>query len=234
TPVKPDLRDVCQSAIISSAKLSFQHPELFPTLDIPDQFMSIFTDSPDVATDFFHQVAEAIDGEKEKTLFDCFQPILDSLKASVEEDHSLSRSSGVFQCLDVVLFFAQHNLLAKSEAGPYEFFDQPSQSLKQEHDLTETYIHLTMGLLTERMHQVFYSLLSRKGDSCHRTLCWLGQCLQTNKAITAQVTMDNLKQKREQTKEINILRGLPENAPIKLSMDVRYNSTTAKNSYGAR
>ena len=67
----------------------------------------------DVATDFFHQVAEAIDGEKEKTLFDCFQPILDSLKASVEEDRSLSRSSGVFQCLDVVLFFAQHNLLAK-------------------------------------------------------------------------------------------------------------------------
>ncbi|KAI0241400.1 Ubiquitin conjugation factor E4 A, partial [Lamellibrachia satsuma] len=214
TPVKPDLRDVCQSAIISSAKLSFQHPELFPTLDIPDQFMSIFTDSPDVATDFFHQVAEAIDGEKEKTLFDCFQPILDSLKASVEEDRSLSRSSGVFQCLDVVLFFAQHNLLAKvlikyneppagspgrayedtllgavlsiscvpqSEAGPYEFFDQPSQSLKQEHDFTETYIHLTMGLLTERMHQVFYSLLSHKGDSCHRTLCWLGQCLQTNK-----------------------------------------------------
>ena len=44
--------------------------------------------------------------------------------------------------------------------------------------------------------------------------------------------MDNLKQKREQTKEINILRGLPENAPINISMDVRYNSTTVKNSYG--
>ena len=57
-------------------------------------------------------IVEAIDGEKEKTLFDCFQLILDSLKASVE-DRSLSRSSGVFQCLDVVLFFAQHNLLAK-------------------------------------------------------------------------------------------------------------------------
>ena len=51
-------------------------------------------------------------------------------------------------------------------------------------------------------------------------------------AITAQATMDNLKQKREQTKEINILRGLPENAPINISMDVRYNSTTVKNSYG--
>ena len=51
-------------------------------------------------------------------------------------------------------------------------------------------------------------------------------------AITAQATMDNLKQKREQTKEINIMRGLPENAPINISMDVRYNSTTVKNSYG--
>ena len=51
-------------------------------------------------------------------------------------------------------------------------------------------------------------------------------------AITAQAIMDNLKQKREQTKEINILRGVPENAPINISMDVRYNSTTVKNSYG--
>ena len=50
--------------------------------------------------------------------------------------------------------------------------------------------------------------------------------------ITAQATMDDLKQKREQTKEINILRGLPENAPINISMDVRYNSTTVTNSYG--
>ena len=39
--------------------------------------------------------------------------------------------------------------------------------------------------------------------------------------VTAQVTMDNLKQKREQTKEIKTLHGLPENAPINISMDVR-------------
>ncbi|KAI0207125.1 Ubiquitin conjugation factor E4 A [Lamellibrachia satsuma] len=215
TPVKPDLRDMCQSAIVGNAKLSFQHPELFASLDIPAQFMPIFTDSPDIATDFFRQVAEAVDREKEEeTLFDCFRPILDSLKASVKEDRSLSRSSSVFQCLDIVLFFAQHNLLAEvlvkynelpagspgrayegtllgavlsvscvpqSEAGPYEFFDQPSRSSKQEHDITETNIHLPMGLLTERMHQVFYSLLRHKGDSRHRTLCWLGQCLHANK-----------------------------------------------------
>ena len=50
--------------------------------------------------------------------------------------------------------------------------------------------------------------------------------------ITAQATMDDLKKKREQSKEINILRGLPENSPINISMDVRYNTTAHKNSYG--
>ena len=44
--------------------------------------------------------------------------------------------------------------------------------------------------------------------------------------------MDDLKQKREQTKETNIMCGLPENAPINISMDVRYNATAHKNSYG--
>ena len=57
--------------------------------------------------------------------------------------------------------------------------------------------------------------------------CGLQRNVDRVAAITAQVTMENLKQKREQTKEINILCGLPENAPIKLSLDVRYNSTTA-------
>ena len=51
--------------------------------------------------------------------------------------------------------------------------------------------------------------------------------------VTVQATIDNLKQKREQTKAIKILRGMPENAPINISMDARYNSTTVKNSYGA-
>ena len=59
-----------------------------------------------------------------------------------------------------------------------------------------------------------------------------GKEMQTGLPLSL-ATMDNLKQKREQTKEINILRGLPENAPINISMDVRYNSTTVKNSYGA-
>ena len=56
------------------------------------------------------------------------------------------------------------------------------------------------------------------------TPCWT--------SVTAQPTMDDMKQKREQTKEINILRGLPKNSPINKSMDVRYNATAHKNSYG--
>ena len=43
--------------------------------------------------------------------------------------------------------------------------------------------------------------------------------------------MDDLKQKIEQSKEINILRGLPENAPINISMGIRYKAATHKNSY---
>ena len=50
--------------------------------------------------------------------------------------------------------------------------------------------------------------------------------------ITSQSTTDDLQQKREKTREINVLRGLPANAPINISMDVRYNSTSLKNSYG--
>ena len=49
--------------------------------------------------------------------------------------------------------------------------------------------------------------------------------------ITSQSTTDDLQQKREKP-EINVLRGLPANAPINISMDVRYNSTSLKNSYG--
>lgn len=215
TPVKPDLRDVCQSAIIANAKLGFQHSELFPTLNIPAQFTSIFTDSPEIATDFFSKVAVAIDGEREEgTVLECFRPIFDSLKVSVNDDLSLSRSSNVFQCLDILLFFAQHSLLAealirynepaarstgrayeatllgailsiscvpKVETGPYEFFDQPSRYSKQDHDITESNIHRPLGGLTERMHQVFYSLLRHKGESRQRTLTWLGQCLHANR-----------------------------------------------------
>ena len=76
--------------------------------------MSFILPPTDVAADFFRQVAVAIDGEKEDgTVFECFRPVFDWLKASAREDMSLSRSSNIFQCLDVLLFFAQHHLLAK-------------------------------------------------------------------------------------------------------------------------
>ena len=46
--------------------------------------------------------------------------------------------------------------------------------------------------------------------------------------ITSQSTTDDLQQKTEKTREINVLRGLPANVPINISMDVRYNSTSLK------
>lgn len=45
-------------------------------------------------------------------------------------------------------------------------------------------------------------------------------------AITSTVAEDDLVARRNEIKEINRLRGLPESCPINISMDVRYNSTT--------
>ena len=50
--------------------------------------------------------------------------------------------------------------------------------------------------------------------------------------ITSQSTTDDLQQNREKTREVNVLRDLPVSAPINISMDVRYNSTSLENSYG--
>ena len=49
--------------------------------------------------------------------------------------------------------------------------------------------------------------------------------------LTAQATMDDLRMRRQRSKETNTLRGLPEDAPINITVDVRYNSTNLKNSY---
>ena len=50
-------------------------------------------------------------------------------------------------------------------------------------------------------------------------------------ALNAPATMDDLHMRRQRSKETNTLRGLPEDAPINISVDVRYNSTNAKKSY---
>ena len=56
-----------------------------------------------------------------------------------------------------------------------------------------------------------------------------------NKAvdINAQHT-SYLKNMRYKLREINILCGLEDNATINISTDVRYNSTSLKNSYGSK
>lgn len=53
-------------------------------------------------------------------------------------------------------------------------------------------------------------------------------------ALTATLTSDSLKQRREDCKEINRLRGLSEKSPINIGIDVRYNSSviTERNKMG--
>lgn len=45
-------------------------------------------------------------------------------------------------------------------------------------------------------------------------------------AITATMVSDDLKMRREQCKEINTMRGLSEQSPVNIGIDVRYNSNT--------
>lgn len=58
--------------------------------------------------------------------------------------------------------------------------------------------------------------------------CRSGMQKLSNKAGEAVVnmTMEDLRQRRETMKETNRLRGLPETAPVNISFDVRYNSNT--------
>ena len=52
-------------------------------------------------------------------------------------------------------------------------------------------------------------------------------------AATATMTLEDLARKRERVKRLNRLRGLPEDSPINIAMDTRYNSATIKGAYHA-
>ncbi|MEG7521476.1 MAG: hypothetical protein M3H12_00005, partial [Chromatiales bacterium] len=52
-------------------------------------------------------------------------------------------------------------------------------------------------------------------------------------AATATMTLADLAKKRDNIKRINRLRGLPENSPINIAMDSRYNSATITGAYHA-
>ena len=47
------------------------------------------------------------------------------------------------------------------------------------------------------------------------------------------MTLEDLARKRERVKRVNRLRGLPEDSPINIAMDTRYNSATIKGAYHA-
>ena len=52
-------------------------------------------------------------------------------------------------------------------------------------------------------------------------------------AATATMTLEDLARKRERVKRVNRLRGLPEDSPINIAMDSRYNSATITGAYHA-
>ena len=52
-------------------------------------------------------------------------------------------------------------------------------------------------------------------------------------AATATMTLEDLATRRERVKHENRLRGLPEDSPINIAMDSRYNSATITGAYHA-
>ena len=56
-------------------------------------------------------------------------------------------------------------------------------------------------------------------------------CPQSLLSSRLTVTAEDGKNREGKTREVNVLRGLPASAPINISMYVRYNSTSQKNSY---
>ena len=52
-------------------------------------------------------------------------------------------------------------------------------------------------------------------------------------AATATMTLEDLAMRRERVKHVNRLRGLPEDSPINIAMDSRYNSATITGAYHA-
>ena len=180
------------------------------------------------------------------------QPRLDQCPGGVSEMHLLSTQKK-WQCRMSVsqsmqktrhahLHFKEHdekqvglcckNVTTLSPLGMYKLYDEVDTGSCGQKPVTSKVV-LHVGLQDWTIGITKICQIPAATNTPPPSRCGLQRNADRVAAITAQATMDNLKQKREQIKEINILRGLPENAPINISMDVRYNSTTAKNSYGA-
>lgn len=69
--------------------------------------------------------------------------------------------------------------LPKIQDGPHEFFDKP---LLQSANAVEGNIWTATETIVDNMYRIFHSLLKCSPEVRHRTLRWLGECLQANAA----------------------------------------------------
>ncbi|CAH1794964.1 unnamed protein product [Owenia fusiformis] len=70
--------------------------------------------------------------------------------------------------------------IAKNDAGPYEFFDEPSRTSQRDHDITEGNIWQALSMVQERVYQIIYNLLKASPQAKHDILSWLGNCMKAN------------------------------------------------------
>ena len=125
-----------------------------------------------------------------------------------------------------------HCVNCQFKSGMYKLYDEvPTGGRGQK--LATTNVALQIGLQDSAISntKMCYLLTSANVPPPSRR----GMQKTANKvaSITAQHTVDDLKQKREKIREVNSLRGHEHNAAINISTDVRYNSSSLKNSYGA-
>ncbi|ESO87173.1 hypothetical protein LOTGIDRAFT_210561 [Lottia gigantea] len=74
--------------------------------------------------------------------------------------------------------------IPKNEAGPYDFFNDPSSYRKHIHDNTESNIWAELVTLNEKIHLLVYSLIKVSADIKHLVLKWIGKCLEANQGRT--------------------------------------------------
>ncbi|XP_050393644.1 ubiquitin conjugation factor E4 A [Patella vulgata] len=74
--------------------------------------------------------------------------------------------------------------IPKNEAGPYDFFNDPSSYRKHVHDSTESNIWAELVTLNEKIYLMTYSLIKVSPHIRHLVLKWLGKCLAANQGRT--------------------------------------------------
>uniref|UniRef100_T1JL90 Ubiquitin conjugation factor E4 A n=1 Tax=Strigamia maritima TaxID=126957 RepID=T1JL90_STRMM len=102
--------------------------------------------------------------------------------AKVILTHSTPRSRTLGNSFELTLIgcILRISCLPRSELGPFEFFDQPSQRTQQEHSITESNLWNPLSNLVQELYEFFNRLLRVSPDVRHQLLNWLAACFQSN------------------------------------------------------